>query len=104
MIGRDAISAGKRRLEPAAQTCTMDCRDYRNPKSFQRIQQHLTVSAQPLRVAGGFELQKFLDVCPRDPDVGLAADEHRGVYRRVPLQSGYKCDELVLYCAAQLVD
>src|SRR5450759_4124877 len=104
MIGRNAIVAGERSLESSAQTCAMYRRDYRHPKVFDGIEQHLTIPAQPLSVCRSLELQKLFDIGARNPNVWFATDEHRGVDGRVALESAHQRDELVLHCAVQLVD
>src|ERR1700694_5908203 len=103
MIRSDAISAGERGLEPAAEAGAVNRGDDRNAQALDGIEKHLTIATQPLRVRRGPQLLKLLDVGTGNPDVGLAADEHRRVHRGVALQSRHERHELVLHGAIQLV-
>ena len=50
MIGRDAIVAGERRLEPAAEARAVDRGDDRRPELLEPVEQRLPVAAQRLRL------------------------------------------------------
>src|SRR6185437_14869644 len=86
MISGDAISAGECRLQPTAQASPVDRGNYGNTQPLDRVQQHLSIPAQSLGVSGRLELEELLNVRAGDPNVGLAADEHRPVHRRIALE------------------
>src|SRR6185436_19094576 len=101
MIRRNAVSAGERRFEPAAEARAVNRRHDRNAQVLDGVEEHLTVATQPLGVARGLQLQKLLDVGAGDPDIGLAADEYRAVDGGVALESGNEGDEFILHGATQ---
>ena len=103
MIGGDAIPTRERRLESSAEAGAVDCGDDRNPEVLDGVEQHLTIATQSFRIGCCLEGEKLLDVGAGDPDVGLAADENRGLDGRVALEATDQRHELVLYRAIELV-
>ena len=79
MIGRDAVVAGERQLEPAAETGAVDRRDDRLGQRLDPAHHLLALEAQPLGLGLGGERGELLDVGAGDEGVGLAGDEHHGL-------------------------
>ena len=50
MIGRNAVPARQCGLEASAEARAVDRGDDRNPQPLERIEQHLAVATQPLRI------------------------------------------------------
>src|SRR4029077_16424299 len=62
MVRSNTVATGKRCFESTTEARAMYRRNYRNTKVLDRIEQHLSVPAQPLRVSRRLELEKLLDV------------------------------------------
>ena len=79
MIGGDAVVAGERELEPAAEAGAVDRRDHGLGQGLDPADHLLPLEAQPLRLGLGGERGELLDVGAGDEGVGLAGDEHDGL-------------------------
>ena len=76
MIAGDAVVAGERELEAAAETGAVDRRDHGLGQGLDPAHHLLPLEAQPLGLGLGRERGELLDVGAGDEGVGLAGDEH----------------------------
>src|SRR6185437_2172568 len=76
VIRADAIAAGERHLEPAAQTRTVDRGDDRHPQSLEAHEHVLAHPAHPLGLDGGLHVAELLDVGAGDERVRLAGGQY----------------------------
>jgi hypothetical protein len=95
MVGGDAIAAGERQFQPAAETCAVNCRDNGDTRLLEQVQKPLPKPAGVLRVLLVAEFEELLDVGAGDEYVGLAARKHRRTDRAVTL--GHLEDALDLH-------
>src|SRR6266542_4643584 len=86
MISRNSVGTGKRELDGAAQTRTVDRTDERRSHSLYGIQEQLSFMTHPIGFGGGFEVEKFIDIRAGDPAVGLAAQQNSGSNVQIALE------------------
>src|SRR5205807_1849605 len=96
VVGRHAIGAGERELEPAAEAGPMDADDDGLGKRRHASQHLLPLRRQPLRLGGGRQGDEFLDVGAGDEVVRLAGEERDGAHGAIPCEPLERRVELVL--------
>jgi hypothetical protein len=76
IVGRDAVAAGQRHLEPAAERRAVDGRHHREGQRFQPVEDGLSAARQRLRLDRAADLAEVADVGAGDEAVGLSALQH----------------------------
>ena len=104
MVGGDAVGAGERELEAAAETGAVDRGDDRLGQGLDPAHHLLPLEAQPLRFGLGGERGELLDVGAGDEGVGLARDQHHRADLGVVAEPDEQRLELDLDRGVELVD
>ncbi len=103
VVGSDAIMAGERQLEAAAETGAVDGRDHRFGEGLDAAHQLLALEAQSLRRGACRERRELVDVGAGDEGVRLARDEHGGPDRGFVAESDEQRLELDFDRGTELV-
>src|SRR4051812_22135189 len=96
MIACDAVVRRYRELHGSSDCSTVNRTYQRRAHLVNRIEQHLSVMTETLRVCCGFQLQKLIDVCPCNPAVLLSAEKDSSANIQIAIQSIEQRDELIL--------
>src|SRR5690348_6534661 len=75
VIRGDAVAAGERKLEPAAEACTVDPHRDRLREARDALQQLLSLGREPLGLGGRGQADKLFDVGAGDEGIGFARKE-----------------------------
>jgi len=78
VVGRDAIGARERELEPTAEACAVDRGDDREARLLEAVEERLPLAAHALRLLLAARGEELLDVRAGDEAVRLAADQDDG--------------------------
>ena len=104
VVGRDAVVARERELEPASETRAMDPHGDGLGEARHAVEQLLPVGGEPLGFGRSGEADELLDVRAGDEIVALTREEGDPLHGAVALERREGREHVVLHGAGDLVD